>query len=130
MHKAQNQRARSGVTPNPNGYPSAIGRALSPIMGKYFNDVFYVEQTGSGSNIRREIVTVPQEGVICKNSGFLNTRYNISIGLAEIFATLRNQKLPPELIKALGKQTATVAPIAKSAGATPSAATQRSAGMM
>ena len=127
--QSPDQRARSGVTPNPDGYPSAIGRALSPIMGKYFNDVFYVEQTGSGSNIRREIVTVPQEGVICKNSGFLNTRYDISIGLAEIFATLRNQELPPELIKALGKQTATVAPIAKpaSAGAALSAATQRTA---
>lgn len=94
-----------------SGLPMAIGQALSPMIGSYFNDVFVCRQTGSGQTTRREISTVSIDGVMCKNSAFMNTSYSIGSGLAEIFATLRHQPEPTELIAALGtpkRQTATV----------------------
>ncbi len=91
----------SSIFSSPDGYPSAIGRALSPQMGKYFNDQYIVRATGSGSAVQRVISTVPQEGVIAKNSVYLEREYPVSSGLAEIFAALRGQPKPTALIDAL-----------------------------
>jgi hypothetical protein len=85
---------------NPDGYPSAIGRALSPQIGKYFNDMFVVRSSGSGEHVRRTISTVPQEGVLAKNSVYLNRDYPVTYGLASIFAAIRGQPQPQELINA------------------------------
>lgn len=86
-----------------DGYPSAIGRALSPQMGKYFNDVYIVRSEGSGQSVRRTISTVPQDGIGAKHSAYLEAEYPITYGLAEIFAKLRNQESPSELIEAFAK---------------------------
>lgn len=88
------------VLSNPDGYPSAIGRALSPQMGKYFNDCYITRSEGSGMSVRRTISTVPQDGVIAKNSVYLDREYPITTGLASIFAALRCQPAPEELIAA------------------------------
>lgn len=88
------------VLSNADGYPSAIGRALSPQMGKYFNDAFVARSTGSGQNVSRTISTVPQEGVLAKHSTFLEREYPTSYGLASIFAAIRNQEPPADLIEA------------------------------
>jgi hypothetical protein len=92
-----------GYVPAAGGYPSAIGKALSRQMGKYFNDVYVLRQSGSGASVKRDIYTVPMDGVVAKNSVWLEQRYPVSTGLAQIFAALRNQPEPIELIEALSK---------------------------
>lgn len=94
---------------NPDGYPSAIGRALSPQMGKYFNDVFIVRQDGTGAGVRRTISTVPQDGVVAKNSAFMQRDYDIKTGMAEIFSAIRNQPVPKDLLDA-NRPRSTTAP--------------------
>lgn len=88
------------IVSNPEGYPSAIGRALSPQIGKYFNDMFTVNATGSGENVRRMIYTVPRDGVMAKNSVHLEKEYPVTYGLASIFASLRGQTQPQDIIDA------------------------------
>ncbi len=102
-----------GITTDPTGYPSAIGRALSPVAGKYFNNVLMVEQSGSGVTSKHEIVTVPLKGVSLKTSapGLLRPRYSVETGLAEIFCTLHNKPPPTELIEAFTKLKPKVTPI-------------------
>lgn len=99
------------VLSNPDGYPSAIGRALSPQMGKYFNDVYIARSEGTGQSVRRTISTVPQEGVTAKNSVFLEREYPVATGLAQIFAAMRNAPPPTDLIEACApRRQAPVAP--------------------
>jgi hypothetical protein len=98
----------------PDGYPSAIGRALSPHMGKYFNDAYIVRSEGMGRNVRRTISTVPQDNVIAKNSVYLERENPVTTGLAEIFAALRHQEPPKDLLEAYKERPpapATVTPI-------------------
>jgi hypothetical protein len=86
---------------DPIGYPSAIGRAISPVIGKWFNNVLIIDQTGSGPTEKHEISTVPIRNIAAKNSlpGVLKKRYSIETGLAEIFCALRGEKPPLELIE-------------------------------
>lgn len=94
-----------GISTSPDGLPSAIGRALSPHMGKYFNDVFVARSIGSGQAVQRKITTIPSDGVVCKNSSFLKADYDVSTGLAEIFAQARGQALADGFVQALGRPT-------------------------
>lgn len=96
----ENSKEGGYILSNPDGYPSAIGRALSPQMGKYFNDVYVVRSEGSGAAVRRTIATVPQDGVVAKHSVYLENEYPITYGMAEIFARLRSQPLPTDIIDA------------------------------
>lgn len=99
------QRARAGGTPDAKGYPAAIGRALSPIMGKFFNDVYIVTQSGSGSSVKRKITTTPTDNINAKNSTYLEREYTVTTGMAEIFAAHYGQPLDPSLVaikKAIG----------------------------
>ena len=108
------QRPRlDGVIEDPTGYPTAIGRALSPVVGKYFNNVLMVEQSGSGQSAKHEIFTVPMKGVSVKtaNPAVLKPKYNIETGLAEIFCTLRGEPEPLELIRSCGRSKTTITPI-------------------
>jgi hypothetical protein len=88
---------------SPDGYPSAIGRALSPQMGKYFNDCFVMRSEGSGSSVRRTISTVPQEGVMAKHSVYLDRDYPVSSGMGQIFSAILNRPLPQPFLDAFGK---------------------------
>lgn len=119
-------REQEGSTSSPDGYPSAIGRALSPQIGKYFNDVFCVIATGSGQSVRRQISTIPTDGVICKNSVWLKPAYDITSGLAEIFAALKGEPEPTELIQQLrptnAGRTQATAGVTRSAPSAPLAA--------
>jgi hypothetical protein len=109
---------------SPDGYPSAIGRALSPQMGKYFNDVYIVNSSGSGSSVTRTISTVPQDGVIAKNSVYLERDYPITSGLAQIFSAIRGTPVPTDLLEALKprRQAPLAAPARAAAPPTPAAA--------
>lgn len=99
------------VLSSPDGYPSAIGRALSPQIGKYFNDAYIARSTGSGVNVNRVISTVPQEGVLAKNSVYLEREYPTQYALASIFSALRNTEAPTDLIEACTPPKARVSPI-------------------
>lgn len=92
------QRARENRPVDAKGYPAAIGRALSPHMGKFYNDVYQVEQSGSGTSVQRKISTVPINNVAAKNSVYLEQAYPVSTGLAEIFASHRTEPKPQEFI--------------------------------
>lgn len=89
---------------SPEGYPSAIGRALSPQIGKYFNDVYIARSSGEGLNVRRTISTVPSDGVMAKHSVYLEREYPIASGMAEIFSALGNKPKPQALIDACAAQ--------------------------
>ena len=109
---AANPKPKDGsdsVVSSPDGFPSAIGRALSPQMGKYFNDVFISLSSGSGGAVRRTISTVPQDGVIAKNSVYLEREYPIASALASIFAALRGVT-PPESLSSLSSLSVPKAP--------------------
>lgn len=98
---------------DPIGYPQAIGRALSPIIGKWFNNVLIIEKSGSGVTTKSEIITVPSKSIAAKSSfpGLLKSRYPIETGMAEIFSTLRGEPKPLELIAACEKMRPKVASI-------------------
>jgi hypothetical protein len=85
---------------SPDGYPSAIGRALSPQMAKYFNDTYVVRATGSGESVRRVICTVPQEGVMAKTSAYMDREYPVSHGLATMFSAINGRELPTSFTEA------------------------------
>jgi hypothetical protein len=105
------QRARDGRQVNAKGYPSSIGRALSRNMGKFFNDIYVVEATGSGTSVKRQINTVPVDNVNAKTSAYLERSYDITTGMAEIFAALSRQPAPTELIEHCKKFGARSAPV-------------------
>jgi len=89
----------AGKTPNPTGLPAAIGKALCDDIGRFFNDQIFAKIEGN----RRRIYTVPTSAVSTKASNFLEPSYDISTGMAEIFAALKNQPPPMELIEAVKK---------------------------
>ena len=124
MSPEQKARQNPEAVINPRGFPTAIGRALSPTMGKFFNDVFIVSATGSGSSVRRTISTVPMTingvTIAAKNSVWLEKEYSLTTGLAEIFAALRGQPHPTELVNELNrKPSASAMPPAPSPSAAP-----------
>lgn len=78
---------------------TGAGKALSPVIGRYFNSVLLVDIEGSGAGTRRIIRTVPHENIGLKNSapGAVRPTYPIATGLAEYFAAVRgpiNANLP------------------------------------
>jgi hypothetical protein len=86
-------------------YPSSIGRALDPRFGRYFNNVLEMRVEGTGRATRYVIHTTPQGAIRVKTSApfSLKPTYDVSTGLAEIFAVLRGQPEPSELISAVAK---------------------------
>jgi len=89
----------------PDGYPSAIGRALSPQMGKYFNDCLVMRSEGSGMAVRRTISTVPTDGVMAKHSVYLEREYPVASGMAQIISAIRGKPLPPAFAEAFTSAT-------------------------
>lgn len=70
-----------------HGYPTTIGRALSPKIGRYFNTVLMLKSIGN----QRRIYTQPISSVELKSQAPLRLKnyYDISRGLAEIFEALQ-----------------------------------------
>jgi len=77
---------------NMTGYPSTIGKALPPKVGRYFNNTLVVKSQGQGSNIRRKIVTAPTGLIESKNSSPSKVKpdYPLETGLADFFKDLRS----------------------------------------
>lgn len=81
---------------NVKGYPMALGRQLPPKVGRYFNNIFYIESSGTGSGTRRTIFTQTRPQIELKNSrpSIVKDRYGVENGLAEIFEALTGKKSP------------------------------------
>jgi hypothetical protein len=69
------------------GFPSAIGRALSPLIPRYFNSVLEADTVGSRHIIR----TVTRSSVLCKTAAptKVKAEYDLANGLAEYFKAVR-----------------------------------------
>lgn len=81
------------------GFPSVIGRALGPVLGKRWNDQFVVSRTGNGRNAERRIYSVPVNNTDAKHSAYVEESYPLDTGLAEIFAALRYKPYPEDFIE-------------------------------
>lgn len=79
----------------PQGYPSAIGRALSPRIPQYFPNMAIVRATGAGQGTRRMIYTQSQMiggslvGAMSASPIGLAPSYPIETGLADYFRVVR-----------------------------------------
>jgi hypothetical protein len=73
------------------GYPSAIGQALGPKIGRYFNTLLLSETVGQGKNVKRKIKTVPTALIDVKNPApmHIDAEYNIEDGMSLIFKKLK-----------------------------------------
>ena len=49
-----------------SGAPMALGKALGPVIPRYFNTMLFGKATGSGANAKRVISTRPMNGVAAK----------------------------------------------------------------
>lgn len=81
----------------PKGFPSAIGRALSPIIPRFFNSVLFIDTAGSGASAKHRIYTRSQGAILVKTTAPLRVRpdYDIAQGLAEYFAAVRESPKVP-----------------------------------
>lgn len=79
------------------GYPSAIGRALSPHIPRYFNSVLIARTMGVGTAVKHIIYTSAQsiggQVINAKSSAPLRVKdsYSIETGLAEYFRAVRGE---------------------------------------
>lgn len=79
---------QNGVT---KGYANAVGSALGPTISKYFNTLIMAESSGSGTNVRRRIRTVPT-GVVDLKTPMpfrLESELPLESGLSTIFKMLK-----------------------------------------
>ena len=92
------QLLRQNKPVDPRGFPTIIGRALSPVLGKRWNDVLIVRRTGNSASAERRIYTRPTDNTDAKNSVWMEESYPLTTGLAEIFARLRFTELPSDFL--------------------------------
>lgn len=73
-------------------YPNTLGKALPPKVGRYFNTVLLAQTSGRGQNVKRQIFTVSQGTVECKNTApsKVQLSYPLETGLADYFKAVRS----------------------------------------
>lgn len=72
------------------GYVNAIGSALGPTIAKYFNTLILAESSGSGSNVRRRIKTMPTGVIDLKvPNPKVERELPLETGLSTIFKQLK-----------------------------------------
>lgn len=74
------------------GYANAIGRAMGPVIPKYFNSLLLAESIGQGKNVKRRIKTVPTGVIDLKTPApfKIDAEYPLETGLAAIVKELKN----------------------------------------
>lgn len=73
------------------GYVNSIGSALGPTIPKYFNTLILAESTGSGTNVRRRIKTMPTGVIDLKvPSPKVDKELPLETGLATIFQQMKD----------------------------------------
>lgn len=77
-------------TGSQKGYANSIGQALNTVVPRYFSTMIQAEVTGTGTNLKRELRTVPTGLVDLKAPPLdLPAKLPLDSGLAEIFAKLK-----------------------------------------
>jgi hypothetical protein len=71
------------------GFPTSLGKALSPKIPRYFNTMLVGKILGEGSNAQRLYYTNPVDLIDAKAPSNLKSTYPIQTGLADIFKALR-----------------------------------------
>jgi hypothetical protein len=72
------------------GYPNMVGSALGPVIPKYFNTMVLAEASGSGTNVRRKIKTLPTGVIDLKvPNPTVERELPLETGLATIFEQLK-----------------------------------------
>jgi hypothetical protein len=75
------------------GYPSAVGSALGPTIASYFDTLILAEASGSGTNVRRRIKTLPTGVIDLKMpTSSIDKELPLETGLSTIFAELKGAK--------------------------------------
>jgi AAA domain len=84
------RESQDGTT---RGYANAIGSALGPTISKYFNTLILAESSGSGTNVRRKIKTVPTTSIDLKSPVpfKLDAELPLETGLSTLFKTLKGK---------------------------------------
>lgn len=83
----------------PTGYPSAIGRALSPHIPRWFNSMLVIRTIGAGSSAKHKIFTQSQnlgnQIISAKTSAPLRVKseYDIEWGLADYLRDVQGVKV-------------------------------------
>lgn len=74
------------------GYPSAVGSALGPTIASYFDTMVLAEASGSGTNVRRRIKTMPTGVIDLKMpTASIDKELPLETGLSTIFKELKGQ---------------------------------------
>lgn len=74
------------------GHPSAVGTALGPQISSFFNTLVLAESSGSGTNTRRKIKTMPTGVIDLKvPNPTIEKELPLETGLATLFAHLKGQ---------------------------------------
>lgn len=75
------------------GYPAAVGKALSPKIGTYFNTILQANVIGAGAGAKRTIRTQPDGLVDLKNSAPIGMPATLPLetGLADFFSIVRKK---------------------------------------
>lgn len=74
------------------GYANFIGSALGPTVAKYFNSLVLAESSGSGTNVRRRIKTMPTGIIDLKlPTPEIDKELPLETGLAQIFSVLKGK---------------------------------------
>lgn len=81
------------------GYPTSLGKALSPKIARYFNNALVGKTIGDGRFAQRLLYTDPVDLVDSKIAapGTVKSTYPIATGLADIFRALRPSVATPTL---------------------------------
>lgn len=75
------------------GYPSAVGSALGPTIASYFDTLILAEASGSGTNVRRRIKTLPTGVIDLKMpTSAIDKELPLETGLSIIFKELKGNK--------------------------------------
>lgn len=84
------------------GLPTALGKALSPKIGSYFNTILLCKSVGQGAQAKKQIITRTDGLIGLKHSapGRLLTTYPQETGLATIFDILRRGSSSPKVADA------------------------------
>ena len=83
-----------GVGKVKKGYTDSVGQALSPQVGRYFNDTLLAETIGVPPNLRRVIRTKTSTSIELKSSAPLSVadEYPVATGMADYFAAVLGRK--------------------------------------
>lgn len=76
----------------PRATVHSLGKALTPVIGRYFNNTLLVQTSGTGASEKKKIITRSTNLIELKNTAPLNVKpeYPIETGLAEFFRDVRD----------------------------------------